>query len=90
MLLVWLAAAAQEGMHYTVDCGAATFAPPTSNWGKTRMVALGVLRDPSRHLLDHDRLAVHVSLRVVPPVPAAAVVAAADEEDSDDDAVAGM
>lgn len=90
-----VAAAAQEGLHYTVDCGTDTFTPGTANWGKTRMVPLEVLRAPGRHLLDHDRLAIRVTMRVVPPPPAAAPVAAAqaasgDEDDSDDDAVVGL
>ena len=39
---------AQEGLHYTVDCGKDLFTATTQNWGKTRMVSLEELGRPDR------------------------------------------
>lgn len=64
--------ASQDGIHYTVECGIDTFSLTTANWVKTQMVPLAIQRDSSCHLLKGDRLAVRVSMRLVPPAAAAA------------------
>ncbi|EFN57079.1 hypothetical protein CHLNCDRAFT_143844 [Chlorella variabilis] len=65
----------EEGLHYNVDCGKDMFTATTQNWGKTRMMPLSELNRSDRSYLAGDRLAVRVSIRVLPPSGGAAAAA---------------
>lgn len=67
----------EDGLHFHVDCGKDVFTATTQNWGKTRMMPLGEMARPDRRYLDKDRLAVRISIRVLPPASAGLASASA-------------
>jgi len=89
----------QKGDHFSIDCRDDTFDAATTSWGRRHAVPLSLLRSPDCPFLDHDRLAIRIGMRVVPPMPAeqqpAGAAAAAeegeeDEEDEGQGAVLGL